>query len=220
MSVQLERWREALRAGAGRAGWKIGFNDPTVQQRFGLETPVVGYLTADRIVGNGGAHVPPRESKLGIEAEVAVTIRRTLGPSPSALEVEGAIGAVAAALELVDYSRPAADLDQILAGDVFHEAVVFGAEAGPLAPDLPARLAVRLAVNGVETEGIVAALVPRSFVDLVLLVAHVLGAHGETLVAGDRIITGSLVQPVRVGAGDSIEAEIDPLGSVSLRIAE
>jgi 2-keto-4-pentenoate hydratase len=219
MDVQLERWREALRSGAGRAGWKIGFNDPSVQQRFGLETPVVGYLTSNRIVGNGKVRTPPPGGKLGIEAEVAVIIGRNLGSAPSADEVESAIAAVAPALELVDYARPAPDLDAILANDVFHEAVVFGTQVVVPLRDLPSRLAVTLAVNGVETAGLVPELVPTSFVDLVSLVARVLAAHGETLVAGDRIITGSLIQPARVAPGDAIGARIDPLGRVSMTLA-
>jgi len=219
MRVQLERWRAALAAGAGRAGWKIGFNDPKVQRRFGLDAPVVGYLTADRVVADGATHHPPAAGKLAIEAEIAVTIGRSLGANATPQDAARAISAIAPALELVDYARPAGDLDAILTNDVFHEAVVFGSPASVALRDLPAALAVRLTVNAVEKASMAPELVPGSFAELVCLVARVLAAHGEVLAAGDRIITGSLIQPVSVARGDHLEARIDPLGSVSLRLA-
>ena len=55
--------------------------------------------------------------------------------------------------------------------------------------------------------------------DIVRQVADVLAACGEQLCAGQIIITGSIVPPLWVEAGEVVEFQLDPLGSLSLRFA-
>ena len=43
---QLEAWRGVLGEGAQRLGWKIGFNDPKMQDKLGLTGSVIGFLTS------------------------------------------------------------------------------------------------------------------------------------------------------------------------------
>jgi 2-keto-4-pentenoate hydratase len=47
--------------------------------------------------------------------------------------------------------------------------------------------------------------------------AEILAAAGEALEARDLVITGSVVQ-VGLAPGDVVEAELDPLGRVSLQV--
>ena len=54
---------------------------------------------------------------------------------------------------------------------------------------------------------------------MVRLTAELLAASGERLRAGDVVITGSIVAPVKVASGESVTAEIDPLGSLTVVIA-
>ncbi|MGA7485392.1 MAG: hypothetical protein WBW74_00415, partial [Xanthobacteraceae bacterium] len=56
------------------------------------------------------------------------------------------------------------------------------------------------------------------WVSIVRHVADVLAAFGERLRAGEIIITGSVVAPVAIEAGeDGIAFEVDPLGGVAVR---
>lgn len=58
----------------------------------------------------------------------------------------------------------------------------------------------------------------QDLADLVCRVAALLGAMGERLQAGDRMIMGSIVQ-LPVEAGDEVIADLGPLGRVQLGIA-
>ena len=50
------------------------------------------------------------------------------------------------------------------------------------------------------------------------LTAEQLGACGERLSAGDVVIAGSVVTPQPIGPGRDIEAEVAPLGTLSLAL--
>jgi 2-keto-4-pentenoate hydratase len=73
----------------------------------------------------------------------------------------------------------------------------------------------RLIVNG---EVRASAAASQDIVERVRSVAALLGAVGECLCAGDRLITGSVVQ-VPIARGDEVIADIGPLGQVSLTTA-
>ena len=53
-------------------------------------------------------------------------------------------------------------------------------------------------------------------VDLVLHVANVVGAAGEGLRAGEVVICGSVVPALDVAPGDTVEVQLDPLGSLTV----
>ena len=58
--------------------------------------------------------------------------------------------------------------------------------------------------------------------ELIGIVAHVadtLASFGETLRAGQIIITGSIVPPLWAEAGEEIEYKLDPIGGVSVRFS-
>jgi 2-keto-4-pentenoate hydratase len=57
------------------------------------------------------------------------------------------------------------------------------------------------------------------FADVVRLVARLLGAVGEHLREGDRIITGSVTPPVQVQPGDQVTVGLGGLGSLEVRVA-
>ena len=84
-------------------------------------------------------------------------------------------------------------------------------EAGP-------SLAGATAMISVNGEGREAATVPTDFADVVTVVARLLGSVGERLLAGDRIIAGSLTPQLSVQAGDLVQLEIDRLGGTEVRI--
>jgi hypothetical protein len=62
-------------------------------------------------------------------------------------------------------------------------------------------------------------LVPADLSEIVRLVAGFLDAHGQQLRAGDWILSGACTAPVRVAAGERVEADFDTLGGVAVRFA-
>lgn len=218
LDAQLRRWRGALEGGAGRLGWKIGINDPDVQKRFGLSHPVMGFLTADRRHDSGATLSAHRGARLQAEAEIAIFVGRDVPEGVSVASARSAIAGIGPALEIVDRSRGARDLAAILEDNLFHEAVVFGGDAPSRDGASLKGVVARVRRNGEEVASHDPRLAPSDLGALVKLVADLLGRHGELLRAGDRILSGSLVQPAPVRSGDAVVADLGPLGRAALRI--
>ena len=92
---------------------------PAVQEHLGIERPVVGHLTSRR-AGGGGGGADRRLHLAGLEPEIAATIGD-----------DGAIAAVAPAIEIVDIDLPFDDVEPIVAANVFHRGWLTGPNRSP-----------------------------------------------------------------------------------------
>jgi 2-keto-4-pentenoate hydratase len=199
MRALLARRDAELAGGAEPLGWKIGINVPAVQQRLGIAESVVGYMTSRSLVEPGGTIDVSRWKTPVVEPEVAIRVG------------EGGGGAaIAPAIELVDIDLPFDDVGAILAGNVFHRAVVLGEELA----DAEATGGCRVLVDGSEAA---AAPVDCDVAGTVAHVAEFLERHGARLAAGEVIIAGSLTPPIPIEAGSRAEAEVGDLGAVAVR---
>lgn len=216
MAAQLERFRAALAAGGKRYGWKVAFNDPAVQQRFGLESPPIGWIDG-RLAVDSGATVPLRQGqRVHIEAEVMLHIGADVAADAPLDVLRGAIAGVSPAIELVDYAIPGDGLAQIVELSMFHAGTVVGERRRGIPADASAALA-RVLKDGEHAAGPIPGRVPADLAEIVRLVAAALEAHGERLLAGDRIICGSYIAPFPVVPGDAVTAEYGfGLGNVSV----
>ena len=215
MTAMLESWRERLAAGEKRIGWKIGLNLPAVQEALGLSHPVVGYLTSSGLLDSGASFSIGDSTRLSAEPEIAVRVGVDVPGDAGQAAARAAIESVAPAIEVVDIDRPLDDLSAILAGNVFHRAVVLGPTSPPAWETLTT-VEVRLDRDG-DKEAATNPQAGDEVVEMVTVVADLLARFGERLQAGDTIITGALTRAIRVEAGDHVTATIDPLGSVALR---
>lgn len=216
LGAQLATWRTEVAGPGQRLGWKIGFNDRASQQRLGLAHPVIGFLRRDRRLAAGAAFPVPPGAAIKAEAEVAIRIGRDLPAGGGIDAAEAAIAALAPAIEIVDVTHPLTGLEALLRGNLYQAAVVIGAER---AGSLPSpRTAVRAELR--TRDGVVRASeparLPERFGELVRVVADLLGEHGEGLRAGDWIIGGSIIEPLAVTAGTSIDIDMPPLGRIAL----
>jgi 2-keto-4-pentenoate hydratase len=210
---QLEAWRKALERGARRVGWKIGLNVPEVQERLGLREPVIGHLTSETRLEPGASYSAGDAEALRAEPEIAVEVRREVPSDADEDAARDAIAGLAPAIELVDVGRPPGGLEAIVAENVFHRAFVVGDSR----PAMPAEgVTATVMVNGEERESADAV---DDLAEVVRLVARLLGAVGERLEAGDRIISGSLTPPVPVEAGERVAVHLSGLGQVEAQIA-
>jgi len=168
--------------GAQRLGWKVGFHTPAAMQALETDAPLVGYLT-DATLIRGGATVS-LDGFTGtpmLESEIAVRIGE-----------DGTIEAHAAALEVADLGDPRVGVERVLAGNIFHRAVLLGEFT-----------------DDAET-------LPEGAPGVVRHVAATLEEAGESLQPGDVIITGAFaVEPVK--GGDAHTVDFGPLGSLSVR---
>ena len=193
--AMLTRRREILAQGAEPIGWKVGFNVPEIQQKLSLDAPLAGFLTTDSLLEDSWSDYP-----IVVESEVAVE----LGPDGRS------IAAHLPALELADPPDLDLDIEQILAGNIFHRAVAFGPRVETTEPG-----SGRILVNGEEQHSVK----PGGLEQMVEAVAARLEAAGEKLRPGERIITGVLAPPYEAQEGDTVRLELDELGGVELRFS-
>jgi 2-keto-4-pentenoate hydratase len=193
--AMLTRRREILAQGAQPIGWKVGFNVPEIQRKLGIDAPLAGFLTTDSLLDDSWSEYP-----IVVESEVAVEI------APDG----NSIAALLPALELADPPDLELEIEQILAGNIFHRAVAFGPRVETMEPG-----SGRILVNGEEQHSVK----PEGLQQMVEAVAARLEAAGEKLRPGDRIITGVLAPPYEANEGDIVRLELDDLGSVELRFS-
>lgn len=210
--------RARLEDGARPLGWKVGFGSPAAFELLGTDRPLVGFLT-DRSLVDDGATVPVGDwTTPMLEPEIAVHLAHDVEGDATHDDVRAAVGGLSAAIELADIDVPPADPEPIVAGNIYHRHVLLGPvdEGRTTAEGIRGRL-LR------DGEEIAATDTPEAatgeLAEVVRLTAELLAASGERLRAGDVVITGSIVAPVKVAPGESVTAEIDPLGSLTVVLA-
>jgi 2-keto-4-pentenoate hydratase len=155
-----------------------------------------------------------------VEPEIAFVLGRELrGPGVTREAVMEAAEYVTPALEIID-SRIRdwkITLPDTIADNASSARVVLGARRSrPGALDLGAA-AMTLEKNGAVVERGLGSAVMGHPAQPVAWLANKLAEFGQTLAAGSVIIPGALCRAVEVGAGDSIVANFEGLGSVSVR---
>jgi 2-keto-4-pentenoate hydratase len=141
-------------------------------------------------------------------------------PAGTSLDrARAAIAAVAPAIEFANRAKAVAPLEEMIADDILHDGVFFGAEAplasasGLVTAGYPA-----VAVNGGEPLLGAPGRYPDDLAEIVVHVASVLERYGEALTAGDRIICGAYVA-FDLASGDRVEADFGPLRKLAFTVA-
>jgi 2-keto-4-pentenoate hydratase len=212
LEAQLWAWRSRLERGERRVGWKIALNVPAIQEQLAISAPVIGALSSGGELRPGATHSLAGGTRVGVEPEVAVHLSAAVQGRQSREDAAAAIGALGAAIEIVDIDMPFEDLESILARNVFQRAFVLGPPVGQRSGGDIGGVVARVSKNGVERETAEAIGVLGDLADTVILVADLLEQMGEGLAAGDVIISGSLTPIVWVEAGDEVEVDLGPLG--------
>ena len=214
----------ALAVAGGRrvSGHKIGLTNVVVQEQLGVNQPVSGPLFADRCVTDGidvpaGGLVQPRA-----EGEIAFVLGGDLDKGEhTVVDVISATAYVLPAIEIVDSRTADWDLTVVdmVADNACSGFYVLGSRPNPLSGTDVRDARMRMRLNGeVASTGQGSACLGNPLHALVWL-ADSLCERGTPLRAGDCIMTGSLGPMVTLTPGDEILVEVDPLGSVSTRLA-
>ena len=217
MLAQLTERRRRIEAGEASLGWKLGMGVPAAMSKLGIDAPLVGYLLAPAQIGDGGTVALDGWGGAKLEPEIAAHMGADLAAGASRSEAEAAIAGIGVAIELVDIDADAADPEAILAADIFQRHVLLG----PMIEGASASgVSARALQNGEEAASTLDATEATGDpVDLVLHVANVVGEAGESLRAGEVVICGSVVPALDVAPGDTVEVQLDPLGSLSVTFA-
>ena len=201
MEAQLELRRQRLSAGDEPLGWKVGFGTPEAFEKLGTVAPLVGFLLRSAVAPSGAVYSIEGFGRPALEPEVAVRVGEG-----------GVAAALAPAFEIADV-EPTADVERILAGDIFQRGVVLGPAVERTSLDAPPAL---VTVNGEPREVADPEAMPGRIPDVLAHVSGLLAAFGEQLRPGDVVITGSIVAPLQVEPGDRVDYQLDGIGSVSI----
>lgn len=218
MAAQMLMRRAQLSSGARHLGWKVGFSSQAAMDRMGIVAPLFGFMTDRSQVKSGSTLAIGGWTRAVLEPEVAIHLGADVPAGADEAEIKGAIAGLGAAVELADFDPDIQDVEGILACDIFHRHVLLG----PIDPSHAGGV-----ISGIEArvfrdgEKVAAGPGPADFTAeacvILRALAEALEAAGEALRAGDVVITGSLVPPVKVAGGHVMRAEISPLGEIEVR---
>ncbi|MCB5174273.1 2-keto-4-pentenoate hydratase [Microvirga lenta] len=215
----VRRLRE--RNNADIAGYKIGLTSPRMQTMCGIPHPIGGSVLRNRVHASGGKAVLSDFVHLGVECEIAVRIGRDLsdGHLPSTVgEMAEAIAGIAPALELVEDRQAdykSLDMLTLVADNSWNAGVVLG-EFRESWPDLEAVEGVVERNGEVLDRGHGRDVMGHPFVPLLWLCRH-LAKRGNTLRAGDIVMTGSMTPTYFPSSDESIRFSLGSLGAVEYR---
>jgi len=220
-----DAWKRIkLAAGRRIIGHKIGLTSKAMQNALNIDQPDSGFLLDDMLFADGGVVPTGRFIGLRVEAELAFVMKTDLsGPSCTLFDVLRATEYVVPALELLDtrYHRKDPQTGAIrtvfdtISDNASNAGIVVGGR--PFRPDdgdLRWAGAICSKNGAVEETGLAAGVLNHPATGIAWL-ADRLASHGESLRAGQIVLSGSFIRPIEVGPGDTINADYGPYGTVS-----
>ena len=190
----------------------------------GATEPDYGFLYDDWFVAEGSVVPRSKMNRPLVEQELAFVIgSRLAGPSVNAADVIRATDFVLPALEIVD-SRFSGRGKTLLVDSISDAAscgfVVLGGNPARLTDIDIRRVSGSLSINGDIMETGTAAAVMGNPINAVAWLANKLAEFDVAMEPGDVILSGSFIKAVPFDAGDSIYAQFDQLGEVTLMVGE
>ncbi|MFN8622090.1 MAG: fumarylacetoacetate hydrolase family protein [Chloroflexota bacterium] len=205
-------------AGARRTGWKLGLTSRAKQREMGIDQPIVGVLLSSLVHDPATPLDLAELSQPRAEPEIAFVLARDLaGADVTEADVLDATAGVAAAIEVLDsrYDHYKFTLPDVVADQTSAGRYLLGPEVPASGMDL--RLVGCLISRNGELAGTAAgAAVMGSPAGAVAWLVRWLAARGAGLRGGDVVLSGGLTAVVPLAPGDTVTAEIDRLGSVTL----
>lgn len=213
------RWRERQEAAGRRlVGRKIGLTSRAMQQATGITEPDYGVMLDDTVHDSGVVLDAANYANLRVEVELAFVLSAPLaGPGCTVADVLRATDHVVPALELLDSHielEGRTIVDTIADNAAYGGMVLGGSPTRPDAVDLR-WVGALLHRNGtIEETGLAAGVLGHPATGVAWL-ANTLHQHGETLAAGEIILSGSFTRPVWVGPGDTVLCDYGPMGTLT-----
>lgn len=209
-------------AGTSTAGYKIGLTSRQMQDMCGIDSPVAGVVSADRVFRTPAEIDGSRFGRLGLEFEIAVRMGKDVPRTGGVLslgDVGAAVDAVCAAIELVDDRHcdyKTLDVLSLVADNSWNAGIVCGTFA-PQWSELADVEGIALA-GGVELgRGFGRDALGHPFIPLTWLANH-LADSGTFLRAGDIVMTGSLIRTHFPAVTTEYRFDLRGLGHVSCRV--
>ena len=227
-AIQDALTRLKLEAGRKVIGWKIGLTSKAMQDALKIDIPDSGMLFDDMLFENGGTVPKGRFIQPRVEAEIAFVMKSALGGSNiTRQQVLNATGCVCPSLEILDTRILRADPDTGKTRKVFDTIADNAANAGLVlgeerhAPDdfdLRWTGAIVKRNGEVEETGLGAGVL-NDPVESIVWLARRMADYGQTIEAGQIVLSGSFIRPIECTPGSRIAADFGPFGAVSCSFA-
>lgn len=221
-AVQEINTRHWMGTGRRVVGRKIGLTSAAVQQQLGVDQPDFGVLFSDMQIDDGGTLEPEKVLQAKAEAEIAVILGKDIASEAATPEeVLAAAEAFVAAIEIVD-SRIAdwkITFADTVADNGSSSHFVLGRERCRATKDVDLfTCGMVMEVDGkIASTGVGAACLGHPLKAAAWL-ARTLAVRGQSLRAGDIILTGALGPMVALSPGMQVKAAIGGLGAVSFNV--
>lgn len=207
-------------------GHKIGLTSRAMQMAAEITEPDFGTLFDEMFFEEGSEIPAERFLTPMVEVELAFILNKPLkGTDVTAFDVLNTTDYVTPALEIIDFRNNGVPQGQkqtrkvmdTISDNAANAGVVLGGRA--VKPnDVDLRWASALLYkNGVIEETGVAAGVLNNPVNGIVWLCHKLAPFDIGLEAGEVVLAGSFTRPVPVKAGDTIQGDYGPLGSITCR---
>lgn len=210
--------------GSTLAGWKIGATTESMQAYLGVNGPAYGRVMASNVYENDATIGASGFCNPGIECEIGMRIDSNSGYAPYTSDTIGDIvGSIFPAIEIVENRYGdflARGTPTLIADDFFHKACVLGDEISDWKNLDLAAMAGRTLIDGVEKgSGTGSEVMGHPFEALAWL-ANTLADHGERLMAGQIVLTGSVAPVIWVDTPTArAEIALERLGTVRLEFS-
>lgn len=226
--VQNAIYHAKLDLGRKVIGWKIGLTSKAMQYALGIDIPDSGILFDDMLFEHGGTVPKGRFIQPRIEAEIAFVMKVPVGGADVTREdVIAATDYVTPSIEILDTRIQRADpvtgkartvLDTI-SDNAANAGIVLGdARHNVDAHDLRWVGAITSRSGEVEETGLGAGVL-NDPVESVVWLARRMAQYGQSIEAGQVILSGSFIRPVECPPGTEIHADFGPFGSVDINFA-
>ncbi|VVJ22542.1 4-oxalocrotonate decarboxylase (EC [Amycolatopsis camponoti] len=216
-AIQDEALRLRRARGETLVGLKLGLTSRAKQQRMGIDSPLLAWLT-DAMVLPAGVPVPSLIHPRAEPELVFVLGRRLAGPGVTAATALAAVDRVYGGIEIIDsrytdyrFTLPDAVADN--GSSAYFSVGPVGLPPASLDLSLEATL---LEVDGQIVDTATGAAVQGHPAEALALAANALGARGLALEPGWLVLTGGMTDAVPVRPGSRIAAHFSHLGSITL----
>lgn len=218
--IQAELMRRKVSAGDRIIGYKAALTSKAMQQREGIDSPVLGTLLASNLRQESQPIILTGFLKGTLEPEVGVVMARDLaGPGVTPQAALAAIAGYVPAIEVGDIrTEGRRTLQHTICCNTFNGAHLFGTMLTAPAIDLR-REGMVMSRNGEHVASATAIEVLGDPVLSVVFMANKLAELGFSIRAGMVLLTGSIVSSIPIHAGDSVRVEFTRLGEIGARFS-
>lgn len=227
-AIQAAWVAKKLVAGRTVKGWKIGLTSKAMQSALNIDIPDSGVLLDDMFFEDGAVIPAGRFIQPRAEAEIAFIMKTALsGPDVTSADVIAATDWVAPSLEILDtrvmrvdpQTRQSRTIFDTISDNAANAGIILGPQRHrPEAFDLRWVGAIVSRDGEVEETGLGAGVLNDPALGIAWL-ANRLAQYGQSITAGDVVLSGSFIRPVEAMPGARIHADFGPFGNVSCGFA-